>query len=225
MKVMFRIIYPNRWFVWTIVIAVVIAVGLYWYFMIQAIRYRATSANLELERQIFELKKKRLGQIDTTGWKTYQNEKYGFEFKYPEKLKLIKNGNKVILNHYIPYENYGDCDMIGGNRVYKTLDDFNVSFEVVPQKLALNYVDGEYNAGILKGFWAYEGAEGCGHSTYYFPIEQNRTLVVYRSAVQALSGSSTLWDLEKILKIPGVIPREESEKIFNEILSTFKFIQ
>ena len=160
---------------------------------------------------------------EVPGWKTYRDDKSGFEFKYPENLKLIKEGNKVILNHFIPYENYGDCDMMGGEQLYKTLDDFNISFEVVNQKLSLNYIDGEYSAGMLNGSWAYEGAEGCGHSTYHFSIGENKTLVIQRAATQALSGLSTLWDLEKILKIPGVISKEESNKLFNEILSTFKF--
>ena len=160
---------------------------------------------------------------ESKNWKTYKSET--FEFKYPEKLKLVKNGNKVILNHSIPYDNSGDCDMSGGDQLYKVLDDFNISLEVVPQKLTLKYVDGEYNVGTLHGFWAYEGAEGCGHNTYYFPFGENRTLVIQRAAVQALSGLSTLWDLEKILKIPGVISKEESEKIFKEVLSTFKIVQ
>jgi len=215
---MFHIIYPNRWFVWTIVACIVVGMLVWW----QVTLY---SLDQELASQLAPEPHRKVAStgIDTTDWKTYKNEEYGFEFKYPEKLKLIENGDKVVLSHSIPYDNYGDCDMMGGDQLYKTLDDFKVSFKIVPQKWALDYIDGEYNAGILKGSWAYEGAEGCGHSTYYFPIEQNGTLAVYRSAVQALSGSSTLWDLEKILKIPGVIPREESEKIFNEILSTFKF--
>ena len=161
---------------------------------------------------------------EVSGWKTYRDDNKGFEFKYPEKLKLVKEENKVILNHAIPYENYGDCDMMGEEQLYTTLDDFDVSFEIVNQKLSLRYHDGEYSAGTLRGSWAYEGAEGCGHSTYHFPIGEDKTLVVQRAAVQALSGLSTVWDLEKILKVPGVIPQEESEKLFNEILSTVKFL-
>jgi len=162
-------------------------------------------------------------QDETKNWKIYRNET--FEFKYPENLQLIEDGNKVVLNHSIPYENVGDCDLLGGGQLYETLDDFNVSFEVVNQKLSLNYVVGEYNAGILKGSWALEGAEGCGHSKYHFSIGENKTLVVQRANIQALSGISTSWDLEKILKISGVISKEESEKLFNEILSTFRLVQ
>ena len=30
-------------------------------------------------------------EIDTSGWKTYRNEEYGFEFKYPEDWTIINN--------------------------------------------------------------------------------------------------------------------------------------
>ena len=48
--------------------------------------------------------------------------------------------------------------------------------------------------------------------------------MVKRDSIQALSGISSLWNLEEILKVPGVISQQESDKIFNQILSTFRFI-
>src|SRR5436190_3203132 len=59
----------------------------------------------------------------TPDWKTYRNTQYGFEFKYPNKLKLSQQGEKVVLNHSIPYENNGNCDMSGDSTIYPTLDD------------------------------------------------------------------------------------------------------
>jgi hypothetical protein len=161
---------------------------------------------------------------ETDNWQTYRSERHGFEFKYPEKLKLMEDGNRIVLSHSIPYENFGDCDLRGGDQLHKTLDDFDVSFEVISQNLTLSHVDGEYSAGILKGSWAIEGAEGCGHTTYHFPAGENKTLRVQKVAVQALSGLSSVWDLQKILRVPGVISREESEAIFNQVLSTFEFL-
>lgn len=160
----------------------------------------------------------------TKALKTYQNKKLGFEFTYPAKLTLTENGNRVALSHSIPYENHGACDMTGDSQLYKTLEDFNVSLELTSEKLTFNYTDGEYSAGTLKGPWAYQGAEGCGNSSYHFSLTGSKMLVVQKAAIQALSGISTLWDLKKILKTPGVISREESDAIFSQILSSFKLL-
>jgi hypothetical protein len=35
-----------------------------------------------------ECPKQGLGQLDLSGWKTYRNEKYGFEVKYPEEWSI-----------------------------------------------------------------------------------------------------------------------------------------
>src|SRR3989338_5915441 len=70
----------------------------------------------------------------TFDWITYTNNDVGFEFKYPPNLILGETQGEVTLSHSIPYENSGDCDMEGGTKVYKTLNDFGLSFEIVKGK-------------------------------------------------------------------------------------------
>jgi len=160
----------------------------------------------------------------TANWKTYtNNEQYGFEFKYPPNLQLSTLNNKVVLDHSINYENHGDCDMIGGTKTYKDLQDFKVSFELSDSKPVLPYTDGLYKKGILTGTYAFEGAEGCGDIIYYFPFKKG-TIIVKRASIQAFMGFGN-WNSGEILKTPGVINKEENDKLFDQILSTFEFVE
>lgn len=161
----------------------------------------------------------------TKNWKTYRNEKLGYQINYPDKLELVEEGNKVVFKHNIPYQNSGDCDMLGGTQVFEELEDFKVSLELKSEKASNTYKDGVIQVGELDGQWIYEGAEGCGDYVYYFPLEGGNTLIVRRAAIQALSGISTSWNRKEILNSPGVIAPEESNELFDQILSTFEFIE
>lgn len=115
--------------------------------------------------------------------------------------------------------------MSGGEEVFDTLTDFRVSFEVLDGKKQFDFTDGEYKRGILNGNWVYHGPEGCGYIEYRFYTKFGDTLVVKENAVQALSGISSIKVKDEILKIPGVISAEENDEIFDQILSTFKFLK
>lgn len=158
----------------------------------------------------------------TGSWNIYKNNKYGYEFRYPDKLTLTVENDIPTLKHTIPYKNYGDCDMVGGNTLYERFTDFSMIFKVTLQKLSPDYNDGPYKKGILDGVVQYYGAEGCGPVYYYFPISKGRTLRVERNMVQAFTGISKYWNAEEILAVPGVITKEESDKLFDQILSSFK---
>ena len=160
-----------------------------------------------------------------TNLKTYTNTKLGYSFQYPEKLSLSESGEIVNISHSISFENRdGGCDMKGDSELSKTLGDFDLSIKIVSGVVNPSYVDGNYSAGILNGKWSYMGAEGCGQTTYYFPISGNRTLIVTKSEVQMLSGTAVPEVKAKILAVPGVITQEEAKKIIDQILSTVKFI-
>jgi len=168
--------------------------------------------------------------VDTTtnnlSSKTYTNTKQGYSFEYPTKLSLSTSGEVVNLSHSIPFENRGGgCDMKGDAELSKNLTDFDLSIKVVSGAVNPPYVDGSYSKGILNGKWAYMGVEGCGQTSYYFPITGNRTLVIEKAQVQMLSDVATPETRAKILAVPGVISNEESKIIFDQILSTFKLMK
>lgn len=162
-------------------------------------------------------------KIDTSNWKTYTNTKLGYEFKYPSKLKLIETNSITTLSHSIDYKNYGPCDMSGDENVYDKFTDFEVSFEMTSKAPNLTYNDGEYKKGALTGLMVYEGIEGCGNVKYYFTLPNKNYLIITEAAVQALGGNVNSSVRDEILNEPGVISAEEESKIFDEILSSFKF--
>ncbi|MBI2097013.1 MAG: type II secretion system protein [Candidatus Sungbacteria bacterium] len=54
----------------------------------------------EAEKQIAEIKQKKTGSIDTSAWKTYRNEKYGFELRYPSNFAFLGQGPQQITDDY-----------------------------------------------------------------------------------------------------------------------------
>lgn len=166
----------------------------------------------------------------------------GLSFIYPRELTLSEKTDAVVLHHEIPYENTGACDMMGDEKTYDTLTDFHVTLRIASTSLVQtvrqmsSYIPEEnfdgnvlkvnpgfidsFEAGALKGFAIYEGAEGCGFTTYYFPISGNRTLIIQKESIQALSGVRGQEEVQRILKVPGSIAPSVSDKIFKDILTS-----
>lgn len=160
----------------------------------------------------------------TANWKIYESKTLSLLIKYPENLTLKVNDNNVVLNHNIPYENQGACDMSSSMDHFSTLDDFNVTFSVLEEP---NLPTGErtITIGDLKGEVILQGAEGCGDTLYYFKTPDNKTLLVKRANIQALLGIRGKFEVEEILKITGAISKEENERLFKLILSSLEFIK
>lgn len=176
--------------------------------------------------------------------KTYTSQTSAIEFQYPSNLTVSETAGLVTLNHQIPFENHGNCDMKGDPNTYPTLKDFNVSLQImsgsvaqavktlspyIPAenflgdslKVSPGFID-QAQIGNFSGFSILEGAEGCGHVIYYFPIANSQTLVVVKDNVQMLSGIVTGDIRDRILKVPGVITPEQSGVIFKQIITSLK---
>jgi len=188
-----------------------------------------------------------IAKDETTNWKIYRNEEYGFELRYPEDLlTLSEKEKKIILTHSIPYEHPDPCDFKGNAPPLKKLTDFEVSVEIINKslretvianesdylvskflldnklKISPGFID-EFSIGSLKGYRISKGVEGCGTYTYYFPLNSKNTLLIRRSWIAEFNPINA--DYEKYLKLPGIIPPDKEENLFNQILSTFRFLK
>jgi hypothetical protein len=83
---MFRTIYPNRWFIWTIVI--IFAAFIYVGGAIVQFAIEQRSEGELIAATPIPHRAKKAVDIDTSTWKTYRNEKYGFEFKYQKDFSI-----------------------------------------------------------------------------------------------------------------------------------------
>ncbi len=176
--------------------------------------------------------------------KQYTNSDTGISFAYPKNLTASTTDGVAIIRHDIPYKNAGACDMMGDEKAYDRLTDFEMKIQIINKELTEtvrtlspyipqeNYVNDKLVAspgfidaetiGNFSGFAIYEGAEGCGQTTYYFPLAGNKTLVITNASIQALSGAIIQEKVNEVLAVPGVISREKNKEIFESIVQKLK---
>lgn len=180
---------------------------------------------------------------DTSEWKTYRNDRLGFELKHPEFLVLTEKG-VIELTHSITHTLPNPCNFTSVK--YPDLEkliDFHVEFDSSPVSLekviksrepdiynqywkngrlesSQGFIEPS-NTSHLEGYKITQGIEGCGYSTYYFPVGSG-TLIATRHQITPLIPVVT--DYKKNLSLPGIIKPQEEERLFNQILSTFRFI-
>lgn len=152
---------------------------------------------------------------------------YGFEVVIPDPIVGLKSDAGIVLRHAVPYRHTDPCN----RREVTTLSeltDFYVRLEVLP----LGFEDARLTVGPfgpedtgavfgpLTGGGISYGAEGCGQDVYLFPLSPQKTLWVVRKWVAEFS--PIIVDYEKHLALPGIIPPEEADRLFEEILSSFR---
>lgn len=82
---MFRIIHPNRWFIWTIALIVMIFIVVWGAVERYAIEQEYSYTGDEIYYSVRLHKKTSPSAVDTSSWKTYRDEEYGFELQYPQE--------------------------------------------------------------------------------------------------------------------------------------------
>jgi hypothetical protein len=161
----------------------------------------------ELPYQPSEIKK-----IDeTANWKTYRNEEYGFEVKYPnnwyaepEDLAGLSAKLSIIFGNYLIKESYGREDYTFVNFV---VEDATINEYLNEMK--------KYGAKIEE--------TNIASSKAYKTITTGEE--VYLGDNLNPSISITIMHNNHVYGLLILYPNEISEKVFNQIVSTFKFLE
>jgi len=179
--------------------------------------------------------------------KTYKDDTNGITFDYPSNLSAKRSGDRIVVLHTIPFKHSPPCDFIGGGTELTELTDFDLSLEVYKKSLKDTAVDSQdasfaadnmsgnemklsegfidsFEAGTLQGYRLTQGVEGCGQYVYYFPMGDKATLVVTRAFVPELNSAISEDVRGKAEKLADVILPKESDRIFSDILNSFKYV-
>ncbi len=178
-------------------------------------------------------------------WKTYTNEEFGFEVKYPGEIHISESSvdDGVTLEHSVSWQKHKNpCDLKGTMPPLESVTDFSLTLRVVNTPLNAT-VRQEYPAlsenlsesgfteesGFIEkaeveglvGYKVMRGVEGCGSSIYFFP-QNDRTLIADRAWIPYFGSYVSE---QEIRDIPSVILPKKETRLFNQILSTFHFTE
>jgi hypothetical protein len=191
-----------------------------------------------------EAKTREILTFRVSEWKAYTSENPRFEIKYPAGLTVVAdNNNKLILSHALPFVHGNPCDMSDHPGVLQDLTDFKMEIEVIDGGLKQAIIKGEDSAAPsflvddtvinldrhsltiskLKGYVIPYGVEGCGGFRYYFPLNKSFTLLVRRKLITELD--PIISNYRDYRQQPGIIFPDEEERLFNRIISTFRFLE
>jgi len=180
------------------------------------------------------------------GWVRHTDDVAGYSFHYPTRLDFSTDGTTALLRHEIAYEHPDPCDFRGDGIAIPSIVDFEVTMEMLEKSLrdaviekeGSDYVSQEYMNGDtfivggsspvaavnfrgLEGYQITSGVEGCGRYTYYFLSPSGRTFFVQRRFVPEFSALSPY--AEQLRDLPGIIPPEQEELLFQRLMSTVSF--
>ena len=180
-------------------------------------------------------RKDQSAMVDTKDWKTYRNEEYGFEFKYPSdyEAKIFdsqKDKNNTSFGISLKPNGWASPNL------YVSMTVTNAMIEIFFKDTKFNFEEELKMAGIVKQGGIWEVKRDFDKGGKVEEIKNNNWQGVRADVPVRLYSRSNgiyfgegkiieVWisrgNVYALLRLNSV----PSEKVFNQILSTFKFIE
>ncbi len=186
---------------------------------------------------------------ETADWKTYSNNKYGFEFKYPPTWYMSENGALTLYDRMVgpalPAVNKTIGFSPNRDKTYPAWNKYkNEDIKAYAERFAdYNKGPGElldtsakYLSGDQSGFYQVSTKtidrnpiEGCEYTPCPGPAQKN---VEYRQVTTYIPQGDSVFLITASIRgssdmSSGIDPQEEKEylKVYQQFISTFKFIK
>jgi hypothetical protein len=155
-----------------------------------------------------ETPKQPLVADETVNWQTYRNEQYGFEFKYPAELSVITENEVISLENH--YNSFGQIDIIADRG-----DSVSFTCPMGPHEIECGNFTNKNGVSYIRSIGTGQlQFDKQKQITVFFNPETKTSLPILAVRYTALI-SDTEGNTDAIY--------QETAKVANQILSTFKF--
>jgi len=182
----------------------------------------------------------KLSKTDISDWKTYRNEEYGFEIKYPNSVKYDERKVSFPLAEAASGTVFVDRKLsvplsgtYGGRYPFEEHPKAAVSSNrIVSQKLILNDIVSKNDITFKRDYWVVYGGMGnwdivinyyTKRKNNYYMISLEHTFSGYVPGMLTAGGKKITKE-EIINEILNKMPDNDYVRIFNQMFFTFRFL-